>query len=82
MLETVQIVHRFVKYTPRKVFNNLAQSVVDVGGAADENPLSSVIAETRKLRGNSYYGYQTKERSKLTMTKFLGEEKTNPWSYQ
>ena len=46
-------IHRFVQYTPRKVFNGFAQSVVDARRAGDENPLSGVVAETMKLLGNS-----------------------------
>ena len=46
-------IHRFVQYTPRKVFNGFVQSVVDARLAGDENPLSGVVAETMKLLGNS-----------------------------
>ena len=34
------------------------QSVVDARRSGDENPDSSVVAETMKLLGNSSYGYQ------------------------
>ena len=70
-------IHRFVQYTPRKVFNNFVQSVVDARQAGDENPLSGVVAETMKLLGNSSYGYQIMDRSKHTMTKNLGDKKTH-----
>ena len=68
-------IHRFVQYTPRQVFNNFVQSVVDARQAGDENPLSGVVAETMKLLGNSSYGYQIMDRSKHTMTKYLGDKK-------
>ena len=70
-------IHRFVQDTPHKVFNSFVQSVVDARRAGDENPLSGVVAETMKLLGNSFYGYQIMDRSKHTMTKYLGDEKTH-----
>ena len=70
-------IHRFVQYTPRKVFNSFVPSVVDARRAGDENSLSGVVAETMKLLGNSSYGYQIMDRSKHTMTKYLGDEKTH-----
>ena len=70
-------IHRFVQYTPHKVFNSFVQSVVDARRAGDEHPLFGVVAETMKLLGNSSYGYQIMDRSKHTMTKYLGDEKTH-----
>ena len=49
-------IHRFVQYTPRKCFNNFVQSAVDARRQGDENPNSSVVAETMKLLANSSYG--------------------------
>ena len=74
-------IHRYVQYTPRKVFNNLVQSVVDARRAGDENPLSGVVVKTMKLLGKSSYGYHIMDRSKHTMTKYLGDKK-NSSSYQ
>ena len=34
-----------------------------------------MVAKTLKLLGNKSYGYQTRNRSKHTMTKYLGDEK-------
>ena len=70
-------IHRFVRYTQRRVFKNFVQTVVDARWGGDENTLSGVLAETMKLLGNSSYGYQILDRSKHTMTKYLGEEKTH-----
>ena len=69
-------IYRFVQYTPRKCFNTFVQSVVDAR-RGDENPDSSVVAETMKLLGNSSYGYQIMDRSKHTETKYLNDEKTH-----
>ena len=63
--------------TQRKVFNSFVQSVVDARRGGDENLLSGVVAETMKFLGNSSYDYQIMDRSKHTMTKYLGDEKTN-----
>ena len=70
-------IYRFVQYTPEKCFNNFVQSVVDARRVGDENPDSSVVAETMKLLGNSSYGYQIMDRSRHTETKYLNDEKTH-----
>ena len=69
--------HRFVQYTPIKCFNIFVHSPVDARRQGDENPNSSVIAETMKLLANSSYGYQIIDRSRLTVTKYLNDEKTH-----
>ena len=71
------IIHRFVEYTPKKCFNSFVQSAVHAGRQGDENPNSSVVAETMKLLANSSYGYQIVDRSRHTVTKYLNDEKTN-----
>ena len=70
-------IHRFVQYTPRKCFNYFVQSAVDARREGDENPNSSVVAETMKLLANSSYGYQILDRSRHTVTKYLTDEKTH-----
>ena len=70
-------IHRFVQYTPRKCFNDFVQSAVDARRQGDENPKSSVVAETMKLLANSSYGYQIRDRSRHTVTKYLTDEKTH-----
>ena len=70
-------IHRFVQYTSRKCFNNFVQSAVDARRLGDENPNSSVVAETKNLLANSSYGYQIMNRSRHTVTKYLNDEKTH-----
>ena len=53
------------------------QSAVDARRQGDENPNSSVVAETMKLLANSSYGYQIMDRSRHTVRKYLTDEK-NP----
>ena len=62
-------IHRFVEYTPKKCLNSFVQSAVDARRQGDENPNSSVVAETMKLLANSSYGYQIMDRSRHTITK-------------
>ena len=70
-------IYRFVEYIPIKCFNNFVQSAVDARRYGDENQNSSVVAETMKLLANSSYGYQIMDRSRLTVTKDLKDEKTH-----
>ena len=65
----------FVQYTPMKCFNSFVQSAVDARRKGDENPHSSVVAETMKLLANSSNGYQIKDRSRHTITKYLKDKK-------
>ena len=55
-------IHCFVEYTPKKCFNSFVQSAVDARRKRDENPNSSVLAETMTLLANSSYGYQIMDR--------------------
>ena len=50
-------IYRFVEYTAKKCFNSIVQSAMDARRQGDENPNSSVVAETMKLLANSSYGY-------------------------
>ena len=68
---------RFVEYTAVKCFKKFVQAAVDARREGDENPNSSVVAETIKLLANSSYGYQIIDRSRHTVTKFLNDEKTH-----
>ena len=70
-------IYRFVQYSPRKLFNNFVQSVVDARREGDENPLSGVVAETMTVLVNCSYGYQIMDRSRHTITKYLNDEKTH-----
>ena len=70
-------IYRFVQYTPKKCFNKFVQSAVDARREGDENPNSSVVAETMKLLANSSYGYQIMDRSRHTVTKYLCDEKVH-----
>ena len=69
--------HRFVQYTPRKCFNSFVQSAADERRQGDENPNSSVVAETMKLLANNSYGNWITDRSRHRVTKYLTDEKTH-----
>ena len=68
-------IHRFVQYTPRKVFNNFVQYVVDARRVGYENSISGVVAETMKFLAKRSYGYQILDRSKHTLQKTLETKK-------
>ena len=70
-------IYRFVEYIPVKCFKSFVQSAVKARREGDENPNSSLAAETMKLLANSSYGYQTMDRSHHTVTKVLNDEKTH-----
>ena len=70
-------IHRFVQYTLRNCFNNFVQSAADARREGDENPNSSVVAETMKLLANSSYDYQIMDCSRHTVTKYLTDKKTH-----
>ena len=70
-------IHRFLEYTPKKCFNSFLQSAVDARRQGDENPISSVVAETMKLLAKSSSGYQIMDRSRHTVMKYLSDEKTH-----
>ena len=50
---------------------------MDARRQGDENPNSSVVAETMKLLANSPYGYQIVDCRRHLVTKFLTDEKTH-----
>ena len=70
-------IHRFVQFTPKKCFNSCLQSAVDARRQGDENPKSSVVAETMKLLANSSDGYLIMDRSRHTVAKYLTDKKTH-----
>ena len=70
-------IYRFVQYTPIKCFDSFVPSAVGARRKSDENPHSSVVAETMKLLANSSYGYQFMNRCRCTITKYLNDEKTH-----
>ena len=67
----------FVEYIPVKCFNKVVQSAVNARRKGDENPNSSVVAETMNLLANSSYGYKIMDRSRHTVAKYLSDEKTH-----
>ena len=50
---------------------------MDARRQKDENPRSSLVAESMKLLANSSYGYQMMDRSRHTVKKYLTDEKTH-----
>ena len=71
-----------VEYISVNCFNKFVQSAVKARREGDENPNSSVVAETMKLLANSFYGYQIMDPSRHTVTKTLSDEKRHGLSTQ
>ena len=69
-------IYRFVEFIPVKWFKNFVQSAANALREGGENPKSSFVAETINLLANSSYGYQVKDSSRHTVTKYLNDEKT------
>ena len=69
--------YRFVEYTIVKPFKNFAKSAFSARRQGDENPNSSVDAETLNLLANRSYGYQSMDRSHHSITEFMNDEKTH-----
>ena len=69
--------YRFVEYIPVKCFNKIVQSAVIARRDGDENPNSSVVAETTESLANSSCGYQIMDRRRHTATKYWSDEKTH-----
>ena len=68
-------IHCFVEYKAKKCFNSFVQSAVYARRQCDENPISSVVAETMKFLAKSSYGYQIRDRGQHTVTKALTDKK-------
>ena len=68
---------RFVECIPKKKINSLVQAAVDARTKSNENPNSSVVAETMKLVANSSSGYQIMDCSRHTVKKYLSDQKTH-----
>ena len=60
-----------------KCSHNSVQSAMKTRREADENPNSSVVAETMNLLENSSYVYKIMARSPHTVTKYLNGKKTH-----
>ena len=67
----------FVEYTRRKSFNSFVQSAVDARSQDDENPNSSIVAETMERLANSSYAYQIIDRSRHIVMKYFSDKKTH-----
>ena len=63
--------NRLVHYNPKKCFKSFVQSAVNAKRQGDENPKSSVVAETMKPLANNSYGYQ--KWIAHTVTKYLND---------
>ena len=61
-------------------FNDFFHSAVNARREGDEDPNSSLEAETMKLLANSCYGYQIMDWNRCTVTKYLSDKKRMEFS--
>ena len=57
-------VYQLVRYVPRKVFSDFAQTVTEARRAGDADPELKLLADTSKLVGNSAYGKTITDKEK------------------
>ena len=69
--------NRFIEPTLRTWFNSFVQSVVYSCRQKDKSCSSSVVADTRMLLAESYYGSQIMDCGRHTTTKCLSDQKTH-----
>ena len=70
-------IHHCVDYTPKKCFTSFVQSAVDARRQTDRKLITSVVAETMKLRASSYFGTQIVHCTWPALTKNLSNKKTH-----
>ena len=64
-----------VEYTPEKCLNKITKVAVNARKQNDENPNSSVVAETVELLMNSSFDYEIMGRSWHIVSNYLNDEK-------
>ncbi len=67
--------HCAIKYTLEKSFQQFADEVSDARRAGDIKKAYELIAETRKLFGNSAYGKTVTNKEKIVSTTYGNEDK-------
>lgn len=69
-------IYQTVEYSPQKCFKNFVRDVSDARRQRDVDPTKSIIADTRKLEGNSAFGSTIMDQEKFQKVKFVrGERK-------
>ena len=72
-LECIQI-HRFNQQRPSRSFSSFVQPPLNAPRHSDENPHSSVVTKTLKLRANSSCGYRMTNTRRHTTSNYLNDE--------
>ena len=70
-------INRSVENTTNTCFNSCVHSPMEARRKTDENPNSSVVADTMKPLARRSYGYQNMNREGHYVTKCVGDEKTH-----
>lgn len=72
-LEISQI-HQIVEYTPQTCFQNFVRDVSNARRKGDVDPSKSILADTRKLEGNSAFGSTIMDKEKFQTLKYVRGE--------
>lgn len=64
-------IYQTVEYTPQRCFKNFVRDVSDARRQGDVDPTKSIIADTRKLEGNSAFGSTIMDQEKFQTVKFV-----------
>lgn len=59
-------IYQTVEYTTQKCFKNFVRDVSDAQRQSDVNPTKSIIADTRKIEGNSAFGSAVMDQEKFS----------------
>lgn len=69
-LEVTQI-YQVVEYTPKACFKDFVQEVSDARRDGDRDPDKAIIADTKKLEGNSAFGSTIMDQEKFNTVKYV-----------
>ena len=63
--------HRVIEFTPQKCFKPIIDKITTIRRSADHNPQHSILADTAKLRANSFYGSLIMNKAKFRQTTYV-----------
>jgi hypothetical protein len=60
-------IHQVVEYTPAACFQKFRDNISDARLAGDIDPNKKIVAETKKLEGNSSHGMKVTNKERILM---------------
>ena len=71
-------IHKVIEYTPQKCFTDFVSNVSNARRAGDKDQTMAIIAETKKLIGNSAYGSTIMNKEKHLSIKYVEGDQNVP----